>query len=153
MVDRTIKKVQEGIERLKFNIAISGLMELTRWAAREKPSMSVEEWQRTARTLVLILAPFAPYLAEELWSRLGGNYSVHHQTWPSYDEQALSEDTFNLVIQINGKVRAVCVAPTGLEQIEAEKIALASEKVSRYLGGKQPRNVIYVADKLINLLV
>ncbi len=153
MVDRTIKKVQEGIERLKFNIAISGLMELTRWAAREKPSMSVEEWQRTARPLVLILAPFAPYLAEELWSRLGGNYSVHHQTWPSYDEQALYEDTFNLVIQINGKVRDVCVAPTGLEQIEAEKIALASEKVSRYLGGKQPRNVIYVADKLINLLV
>lgn len=88
-----------------------------------------------------------------MWSRLGGDYSVHHQAWPSYDEQALYEDTFNLVIQINGKVRDVCAAPTGVEQVEAEKIALASEKVNRYLGGKQPRSVIYIADKLINLLV
>lgn len=153
MLDRSIKKAQEGIERLKFNIAIAGLMELTRWATREKPAMSVEEWQRTARITVLILAPFAPYLAEELWSRLGGDYSVHHQSWPGYDEQALYEDTFNLVIQINGKVRDVRAAPTGSEQAEAEAIALASEKVSRYLGGKQPRSVIYIADKLINLLV
>jgi leucyl-tRNA synthetase len=153
MVDRTIQKVQEGIERLKFNIAISGLMELTRWAMHEKPSMSSEEWQRTVRTLVLIMAPFAPYLAEELWSQLGGDYSVHLQAWPSYDERALHEDTFNLVIQINGKVRDVCAAPTGIEQEEAEKIALASEKVSRYLGGRQPRSIIYVADRLINLLV
>ncbi len=153
MIDRTIKKVQESIVRLKFNIAISGLMELTRWAAREKPSMSAEEWQRTARTVVLILAPFAPYLAEELWSRLGGDYSVHFQVWPSYDERALYEDTFNLVVQINGKVRDVRTAPTGIGQVEAEKIALASEKVNRYLNGRRPRGVIYIADKLINLLV
>ena len=128
-------------------------MELTRWAAREKPSMSVEEWQRTARTHVLILAPFAPYLAEELWSRLGGDYSVHFQVWPSYDERALYEDTFNLVVQINGKVRDVRTAPTGIGQVEAEKIALASEKVNRYLNCRRPRGVIYIADKLINLLV
>ncbi|TMC19655.1 MAG: leucine--tRNA ligase, partial [Chloroflexi bacterium] len=153
MIDRTIKKVQESIVRLKFNIAISGLMELTRWAAREKPSMSAEEWQRTARTVVLILAPFAPYLAEELWSRLGGDYSVHFQVWPSYDERALYEDTFNLVVQINGKVRDVRTAPTGIGQVEAEKIALASEKVNRYLNGRRPRGIIYIADKLINLLV
>src|SRR5256885_9292434 len=95
MIDRTIKKVQESIVRLKFNIAISGLMELTRWAAREKPSMSAEEWQRTAHTVVLILAPLSPYLAEELWSRLGGDYSVHFQVWPSYDERALHEDTLD----------------------------------------------------------
>ena len=153
MIDRTIKKVQESIVRLKFNIAISGLMELTRWAAREKPSMSAEEWQRTARTVVLILAPFAPYLAEELWSRLGGDYSVHFQVRPSYDERAIHGDTFNLVVQINGKVRDVRTAPTGIGQVEAEKIALASEKVNRYLNGRRPRGVIYIADKLINLLV
>lgn len=153
VIDRTIKKVQEGIERLKFNIAISGLMELTRWAAREKPSMTLEEWQRTARTLVLLLAPFAPYLAEELWARLGAAYSVHFQSWPGYDEQALYEDTFNLVVQINGKVRDVRAAPMGIGQVEAEKIALTSEKISRYLNGRQPRGVIYIADKLINVLV
>jgi leucyl-tRNA synthetase len=73
--------------------------------------------------------------------------------WPSYDERALYEDTFNLVVQINGKVRDVRTAPTGIGQVEAEKIALASEKVNRYLNGRRPRGVIYVADKLINLLV
>jgi leucyl-tRNA synthetase len=152
-VDLAAAAVTDHIERLKFNTAISALMELATWASREKPRMSEAEWDRTARWLVLLLAPFAPHLSEELWAHLGGPYSVHLQRWPEPDPEALRDAEFTLVIQVNGRVRDRRTAPTGAGRDAALGIALQSENVRRHLDGRRPKQVVYVPDRLINLLI
>jgi leucyl-tRNA synthetase len=114
--------------------------------------MSAEEWQRTARTLVLLLAPLAPCLAEELWARLGGQYSVHQQPWPVHDEAALVEEEITLVVQVNGRVRARLRVPAGLAEAEAVRLALAAPVVATHLDGRGPRKVVHVPDRLLNLV-
>jgi leucyl-tRNA synthetase len=151
-LDRAIARVGRDLERFKFNTAIAALMELTRWAADAAPAMSAEEWSRTARTTVLLLAPLAPYLAEELWARLGGAYSVHQQPWPSHDPAALADEEVTLVVQVDGRVRARLVVLAGLPESEATVLALESAAVARHLGGRRPRHVVHVADRLVNLV-
>jgi leucyl-tRNA synthetase len=151
-LDRAIARVGRDLERFKFNTAIAALMELTRWAADTAPAMSAREWSRTARTTVLLLAPLAPYLAEELWARLGGAYSVHQQPWPSHDPAALAEEEVTLVVQVDGRVRARLVVLAGLPESEATVLALDSPAVARHLGGRHPRHVVHVADRLLNLV-
>ena len=152
-LDRAVARVQRDVERLKFNSAIAALMELTRWAERERTRMSAGEWAHTARTITLLLAPFAPHLAEEAWARLGGDYSVHQQAWPEYDPRLLVEEEVTLVVQINGRVRARLPAPAGLPEAEATALALAAEPVARLLDGRRPRRVVHVPDRLVNLVV
>jgi leucyl-tRNA synthetase len=152
-LDRAVATVGKDLERLKFNTALATMMELLRWAQRHRSAMSTAEWDRTARTVVLLLAPFAPHLAEELWSRLGGAYSVHQQPWPSYDPAALAEGEITLVVQVNGKRRDAVPAPTGATREQALELALASENVRRHLGGRRPRQTVFVPDRLLNLVV
>jgi len=152
-LDRAVAAVGHDIERLKFNTAISTLMELARWAQRRRAAMSELEWDRTVRTLVLLLAPFAPHLAEELWSRLGGTSTVHRQAWPDHDPAALVDPEITLVVQVNGRRRASLRAPAGIARDEAVELALASEDVSRHLGGRRPRDAVFVPGRLVNLVV
>ena len=149
-LDRTVAHVGRDIERFKFNTAIAALMELTRWAGDQAPRMSADQWRRTATTLLILLAPFAPHLAEELWARLGEPYSIHGQPWPSYDPAALLDKTITLVVQVDGRVRARLRVPAGLEEQEATR--LAREAVHDHLRGRRPRQVIYVPDKIVNLV-
>jgi leucyl-tRNA synthetase len=114
--------------------------------------MSPAEWDRAARTFVLLLAALAPHLAEELWARLGGEYSVHEQPWPEHDRGALEASAFTLIMQVNGRVRDRATAPPGITAEQALKLALGSEKVRRYLDERNPRHVVFVPDRLINLL-
>jgi len=151
-LDRAVAKVARDVERPKFNVAVAGLMEVTRWAEQRRPQMSAEEWARTARTITLMLAPFAPHLAEELWARLGGAYSVHRQSWPAHDP-GLIEEEVTLVVQVDGRVRARVRARTGTSDSEALELALASEPVIRLLDGRPPRRVVHVPDRLINLVM
>ena len=151
-LDRAVARIGRDVERLKFNTAIAALMELTRWAEQRRPVMSPEEWSQTARTITLLLAPFAPHLAEELWARLGGEYSVHQQPWPVPDPGLLMEKEVTLVVQVDGRVRARLRAPAGLSDREARQLALASEPVRRLLDGREPRRVVHVLDRLINLV-
>jgi len=102
--------------------------------------------------LVRLLAPFAPHLAEEFWSRLGGQGSVHGQSWPQHDPQALIQDSVELVIQIKGKVRGTIQVPADCDKETLEALALASEVAKRWLEGKPPRRVIVVPGKLVNLV-
>jgi leucyl-tRNA synthetase len=152
-LDRAVAAVGEDLERLRFNTAIATLMELARWAGHEKPWMSEEEWDRARRTVVLLLAPFAPHMAEELWSWIGGPYSVHRQPWPAHDPRALERHEFTLVVQVNGKVRGRMTARPGIEEGEALSLALSSDRVKAHLEGRRPRNVVFVPDRLINLVV
>ncbi len=149
---RAIATLGDDIERLKFNTALSALMELLRWLRQHKAAMPAAQWQRSARTFTLLLAPFAPHLAEELWSRLGGPYSVHRQPWPAADLDALAEQDFPLVIQVNGKRRDSCQAPAGIDRDGAVALALASERVRRHLAGREPRDTVFVPGRLVNLV-
>jgi leucyl-tRNA synthetase len=151
-LDRAVAAVGGDIERLKFNTALSTLMELLRWARRHKAAMGAGQWDRVAGTFTLLLAPFAPHLAEELWARLGRPYSVHSQPWPAADPAALAADEVTLVVQVDGRRRDARPAPAGLDREQALELALQSEAVRRHLGGRRPRDVVYVPDRLINLI-
>jgi leucyl-tRNA synthetase len=151
-VDRTIAAVGADLEAMRFNTAIASLMELVRWTRREKSAMSSPEWSRASSSLVLLLAPFAPYLAEELWSILGGEYSVHQQSWPAHDPGALILDRVTMAIQIDGKTRDRIEVPVGSERGDVIEQALKREGVRRHLGRGQPTRVVFVQDRLINLV-
>jgi leucyl-tRNA synthetase len=151
-LDRAVAAVGRDIERLKFNTALSTLMELLRWARRHKPAMDAGQWERTAGTFTLLLAPLAPHLAEELWALLGRPYPVHRQPWPSHDPAALEQREITLVVQVDGKRRDALQAPAGLDREQAVAVALRSEKVRRHLEDRPSRDAVYVPDRLVNLL-
>jgi leucyl-tRNA synthetase len=152
-LERAVLRVQRDLERLKFNTAIAALMELARWLADQQARMSPEEWARGRRTFTLLLAPFAPHLAEELWHRQGGQGSVHLQPWPASDRDTPAEAEVTLVVQVNGRVRGRRRVAAGLNEAEAVKAALADPDVARHLGGRTPARVVHVPDRLLNLLL
>jgi leucyl-tRNA synthetase len=152
-VHRAVESITADLERLKFNTAISRLMELVRWAEEERDRMSAAEWSEVVRTTVLLLAPFAPHLAEELWERLGKDYSVHLQPWPEADLEALQEEVVTIVVQVNGKVRDRIVLPAGAGEVQAVNAALSRDNVQKHLDGGTPRTGAYVPDRLLNLVI
>jgi leucyl-tRNA synthetase len=105
-----------------------------------------------ADTFTLLLAPFAPHLAEELWARLGRPYSVHTQPWPAVDAAGLAADEVTLVVQVDGRRRDAVAAPAGLDRDQALALALRSDNVRRHLDGRPPTDSVYVQDRLINLV-
>jgi leucyl-tRNA synthetase len=151
-LDRAVERVGRDLERLKFNTAVAALMAASDWAADRRADMSDLEWTRTCRTLVLLLAPLAPHLAEELWSRLGGPYSVHQQPWPKPTApQRTGEVT--LVVQVSGRVRARLSVPAGLAEADAVERAMSAAGVARHLAGRPPTRVVYIPDRVLNLVV
>ena len=109
--------------------------------------------RQLAETFTLLLAPFAPHLAEEVWQRLGHAESLARHPWPRYDEAKLAEATMELPVQVNGKLRDRVVVPQGLSELEIEQIVLAREKVRAALGGRDPARVVHVPGRLVNLVV
>ena len=103
-------------------------------------------------TLLLLLAPFAPYMTEELWERRGGRDSVHRQSWPGFDPAIAAAKEVTIVIQIDGKVRDRIRAPAGIARPAAEKLAMASAKVKAALDGQKPTRTIFVPDRLVNFV-
>jgi leucyl-tRNA synthetase len=152
VLDRTVAAVSDQLDHMKFNTAIASVMELTNWARRERGGLSDHEWGRVCRTLIVLLAPFAPHLAEELWARVGGHYSVHQQPWPVYDPAALVRDEVTVVIQVDGMMRDRMQVRAGTDQQQVVERALACQNVSRHLGSGKPKNVIFVPDRLINFV-
>jgi leucyl-tRNA synthetase len=151
-LDRAVAVVSGDLEDMRFNTAIASLMELVNWARRERAGMSSEERRRVSRAIVLLLAPFAPHLAEELWSNIGGQTSVHREPWPAHDSSRLVPDHVTLVIQVDGKTRDRIPVPAGTDRDDALEQAVARENVRRHLVGGKPKKVIFVPDRLINLV-
>jgi leucyl-tRNA synthetase len=151
VIHRTIKRVTEDIEALSFNTAIAALMEALN-GLRALP-LEGDVQREAARALVLLIAPFAPHLAEELWERLGEPYSVHHQPWPQWDLAFVREETITLVVQINGKVRDRIQASADTDDQSAQVLALSSEAIQRHLRGRSPKRVVVVPGKLVNVVV
>jgi len=149
LLHKTIKKVSEDIENLRMNTAVSALMVLLNEMEADAEEISNE----VIKIFLRLLAPFTPHIAEELWHSLGEKKSIHVYSWPQYDEEKIKEDMFQLVIQVNGKVRATMEAAAGISKEEAEQLALAHERVIKALDGKKPEKVIYVAGRLVNIVV
>jgi leucyl-tRNA synthetase len=144
---KTIAKVTADIEALRFNTAIARMMECLN-ALRKEQSLP----KAVAEKFVLILSPFAPHVAEELWQRLGHTQSIALESWPTYDAALVVDDTVTMGVQVNGKLRATITLPKGTDQKSAEAAALAEEGVIRALEGKTPRKVIVVPDKIVNVV-
>jgi leucyl-tRNA synthetase len=134
---------------------VAALMEYTNYLGRVKESgeASAEAWREAVRTLLLLLAPSAPHLAEELWQRCGCEYSIHNQPWPAWDESLVAREEFTLVIQVNGRVRDRLTVPVSVTEEEAKKLAMEQEKVKTHLEGRQTVKAIYVPGKLVNIVV
>ncbi len=148
LLHQTIKDVTERLEEFRFNTAVAKLHELLNMLER-KPSSA-----KTADTLLLLLAPLAPHMTEELWQqRHEGQGSIHSQTWPTYDAALAQAQECAIVVQVNGKVRETIQAPLDLPQSQVEEMVRASERVQRFLNGGQIRKIVYVPNKLINLVV
>jgi len=147
-VHRTIAKVTEDLQTYSFNTAVAAMMELSN-ALQHATGPSRDEG---VSTLLLLLAPFAPYMTEELWERRGGRGSVHRQSWPAFDPAMAAAKDVTLVVQIDGKVRERITAAAGISQKAAEKLALASPKVKAALDGRKPDRTIFVPDRLVNFV-
>jgi leucyl-tRNA synthetase len=151
VLHKAVKKVGEDIEALGFNTAIATLMETLNVMRGSK--LSVATHRSIARDYLLLLAPIAPLLAEELWQRIGEPYSIHQQAWPHYDADIAADQTITLVVQINGKVRDRLEVRADISEEEAKAKALASEGAQRYIDGRTPRQVIYVRGRLVNIVI
>lgn len=153
MVHKTIKKVTEDIEkRYHFNTALSSLMELVNFLY-PFPYKETSVYQESLSILLLLLSPFAPHICEELWQRMGHNESIVTQRWPSYSEEFLKEGETTIVVQVNGKLRDRIYARVGIQREEVERMALRREKIKRYIGDEKIKRIIYIPDKLVNIVV
>lgn len=147
---QTIKKVTSDIEEYKFNTAISTLMELTNMISEHGADKD------TMKTLALLLAPFAPYLAEEVWVEvLGQPFSVHQAKWPTYNNSMITIDTLTIIVQVNGKVRSTIEMDTsdGVKEDKVKDLSRKDIQISRWLEGKEVKKTIFVPGKLINFVV
>jgi leucyl-tRNA synthetase len=145
LLARTVQGVSEDVEAMRFNTAISKLMVFVRDVGSPVP---VEG----ARRFALLLSPFAPHLAEELWERLGGTASLAREPWPEADPSLLVAETITLAVQVNGKRRDEITVPAGAGEEAIRAAALASEPVQRHLAGRPPKKVIIVPGRLVNVL-
>lgn len=154
-VHQTLRQVTHDFETFEFNTIISALMELLNEMsnARDAGAAGSEEWKEAQDIYLRMLAPVAPHIAEELWAFMSKPYSIHTQSWPEVDEAAAAEDEITLVVQVNGKVRDRISVPASIDEAKAKELALSSAPVAKYLQGKEPRKVILVPGKLVNIVV
>jgi len=148
-INYTIKKIGDDLENMKFNTAVSTMMEFTNAWSEKENILS----QKDSESFLKVLAPFCPHISEELWSKLGHKSSIFQEKWPDYDEKLVKKETIEMVIQINGKVRDRIEVKSDISKEEAEKLALNSEKIKVWLEGKKPKVIIFVKGKLINIVI
>ncbi|WIF94437.1 leucine--tRNA ligase [Caminicella sporogenes] len=156
VINNTIKKVSDDIrERFNFNTAISAIMELVNetYKYKEKEKINYALIGKSIKTILVLLAPFAPHMTEELWHLLGNESSIHNERWPEYDSSALVKEEIEIVLQVNGKVRDKVKVNKNITKEELEEVALNSEKIKSYLEGKKVVKVICVPSKLVNIVV
>jgi len=154
-VHQTLRRVTRDFENFEFNTIISSLMELLNemYKEREAGAVGSPEWNEAQEIYLKMMAPVAPHIAEELWARLGKPYSIHQQMWPIVDESATKEDSIEIPVQVNGKVRdRITVAAEATDE-EVKSAALASEHVQKFLEGREPKKVIVVKGKLVSVVV
>jgi len=145
-VHQAIHEVTDDLENFTFNGGIAALMKL-RNELREllkTGGVGAESWRGAVRDMLLMMAPFTPHIAEELWAQQGHPYSIHQQNWPVYDAAKAAEDEVTLVVQVNGKVRERIMVPATIEEARATELALANEAVQKWLADGAPKKIIFI---------
>lgn len=146
---KSIRKVTEDIKNLQYNTAISTLMTLLYYFEADSCTHISD-----AEDFIKLLAPFAPHITEEIWQNILKNKtSIHKELWPEYDPKLLQEDKFELVIQVNGKMRDKVSVPMNISQKEAEEIVFSREKIKNWLKGEKEKKIIFIPNRLINIVV
>lgn len=155
VVHKSIKKVEDDQDRFKFNTAIASLMEVTNYLSKAWDEGGIDSvtWQDAIEKLLLLLAPIAPHITEELWERTGHSYSIHNQSMPQWDEELARDDEITLVIQVNGRVRDRIQVAASTTEDEAKNLGLESGRVQPHIAGKYVQKVIYVPSRLVNIVV
>ncbi len=148
LLHKTIKKVGEDIDEMHFNTAISAMMILATEMEKAE-QVSKEDFKK----FLQILSPFAPHITEELWGILGEKKSINLSAWPTWDKNFIKDDEVKIVLQINGKVRDEIFIPADEEASEVEKKALRNQIILKYLAGRKPKRVVYVKNRLINIVI
>ena len=147
LLNKTIKKVTEDIENFHFNTAISALMILVNELEKSE-TLQVDDY----KLIIKLLSPFAPHITEELWLDLGGKQSIYFEKWPKYNPKKIAEETFRLIIQVDGKTRAVLDASVGISENEAGILTLKTENVKKWINGKAVKKIVFLKNKLINVI-
>ena len=152
---QTLRSITADFEDFEFNTIISSLMELMNemYTARDNGAAGTEAWDEAVDIYIRMMAPVTPHIAEELWSMQGKPYSIHNQAWPEVDEAATVEDEITLVVQLNGKLRDRITVPVGISEEDAKAKAMASEAIQKALDGAEPKKVIVVGGKLVNIVL
>ncbi len=148
LLHQSIKKVTDDIENLRLNTAISQLMILSNELIN-----SPQQNRNHLKTFVLLLSPFAPHIGEELWQRLGGETSLAYEPWPQHDETKLITESYQIPVQVNGKVRDNITIPQGSDQDQVFAVANASPKIQKYLDNKNVVKVVFIQNKIMNIVV
>jgi leucyl-tRNA synthetase len=152
---KTIKKVYEDLDKFKFNTAIAQLMEFSNYLNKTLNTKTVDPlvWNTCIRSFLLMFAPIAPHLAEELWEINGYKYSIHSESFPIWNEELISENVITMIVQVNGKMRDKIEIAIGMEENAVKSLALTSSKIQAHIDGKTIKKVIYVPDRLINIVI
>jgi leucyl-tRNA synthetase len=148
LLNQTIKKVGDDIESFGFNTAISAMMIFVNHLNKQtvRPKAVIEKF-------VLILAPFAPHIAEELWEKLGHTDSLAYEPWPEYDKELIKEKEIELAVQVNGKIKDRIIVAAEADEEQIKQQALASEKVIAAMAGKEPKKIIVIKSRLVNIVI
>ena len=152
---KTIRRVERDVEAFKFNTALAGLMEFSNKlnSAWEAKNVESGTWTEAIEKLLVLLAPMAPHITEELWERAGHTTSIHNEPLPEFDAELAADEMIELVVQVNGRVRAKVDMPVDVTEEDAKEAAMALENVRRHTEGKQVVKAIYVPGRLVNLVV
>ena len=155
IMHKTIKKATGDIERFRFNTMLAALMEYTNILHKvlEAGSIPPAQWEEAIKMLLILIAPSAPHMAEELWVELGYPYSIHRQAWPAWDKELAADEEVTLVVQVNGRLRDKLTVAIDISEDEAIKLACAQERIQGYLAGKSIAKTIYVPGKLLNIVL
>ena len=155
LLHQTIRKCHNDLDRFKFNTAIAALMELTNGLNRVWADGGIDSdtWRESIEKFLLMLAPIAPHVTEEMWELTGHTYSIHQQLFPTWDDGLAADEMITLVVQVNGKVRDKLEVPADIEEGAARELALASPKVQSFTEGKSIFKSVYVPGRLVNLVV
>ncbi len=148
LLNKTIKKVSEDIENMRFNTAISAMMILAT-EMEKATSISKEDFKK----FLQVLAPFAPHVAEDLWAMLGEKKSIHISDWPKWDESLIKDQEMKIAVQVNGKVRAEILIQADDNEEDVKKKALINQTVLKYTEGREPKKIIYIKNRVINILI
>jgi leucyl-tRNA synthetase len=151
---QTIRRVSSDMEAFAFNTIPPALMEFTNALYKHREALrGTPAWEEAVTSLLLLMAPVTPHIAEELWARLGRPYSIHQQAWPQWDAALAAEDVLTIVVQVNGKLRDRVQVPAEAGEETVKSAALATEGARKALAGQTPSKVIYVPGRLVNIVV